>query len=244
MLKIGLIGYGKMGRAIEAMAPQFPIDIVWKISRETESHLSEPGFLQRADIVIEFTQPESAAGHVRRCMAAGIPVVSGTTGWLEEMADVQTLCRSQGGAFLWASNFSVGVNLFFALNQYLSRLMAQQEPYRAALTETHHTQKKDAPSGTAITLAQGILDIAARYRHWVLQNPEHPLPIDALPITALREADIPGTHTVVWQGPHDQISIEHKAFDRSGFAAGAIGAALWLHGKTGVFSMKDVLDLP
>lgn len=239
-MQIGLLGYGKMGKAIEALAKPQGVDIAWKIT-QANRHQLNTDLLRNADVVIEFTRPEAAFRNVMACLEAGVPVVSGTTGWLEQLADAENWCRKHQGALLWASNFSVGVNLFFALNRYLARLMNTRPEYNPAITETHHIHKLDAPSGTAVTLTNDILQQLDRKKNWRL----HPTPpaTDEIPVTAIRENEVPGTHRICWQSPIDEITIEHKAFSRTGFASGALLAAQWLVGKTGVFSMEDVLGL-
>ena len=240
MLKIGLFGYGKMGRAIEAVATQQGLEIAWRITRENRATLT-PDLLRQADVVIEFTRPESAFENVMFCLEAGVPVVCGTTGWLDQMNDAETFCRKNAGALLWASNFSVGVNLFFALNRFLAQMMDGRTEYAPSVTETHHIHKLDAPSGTALTLVQEIIGQVERKTGWTL-HPTPPQPAD-IPVTAIREDEVPGTHVVRWQSAVDEISIEHKAHSRAGFAAGAVLAARWLAGKKGVFGMNDVLGL-
>jgi len=237
-MKIGLYGYGKMGKTIEKIAQNQGHTIVWRLEKEDQP---SPELLRQAEVAIEFTQPESGYQNVMKCLEAGIPVVSGTTGWQEQLPAAQAFCLKNQGALLWASNFSVGVNLFFALNQRLAQLMAPRPEYTAQLEETHHVHKLDAPSGTAITLAEGLLQASERYTHWAL-DPQH---ADAalLPITAYREGEVPGTHRITWQSEVDEISIEHKAHSRAGFAVGAVLAAQWLVGKKGVFGMGDVLGL-
>ncbi len=240
MLKIGLFGYGKMGRAIEAVATEQGLEIAWRITRENRATLT-PDLLRQADVVIEFTRPESAFENVMFCLEAGIPVVCGTTGWLDQMNVAETFCRKNAGAMLWASNFSVGVNLFFALNRFLARMMDGRAEYAPSVTETHHIHKLDAPSGTALTLVQEIIGQVERKTGWAL-HPTPPQPAD-IPVTAIREDEVPGTHVVRWQSAVDEISIGHKAHSRAGFAAGAVLAARWLAGKKGVYGMNDVLGL-
>ncbi|MDX2133233.1 MAG: 4-hydroxy-tetrahydrodipicolinate reductase [Saprospiraceae bacterium] len=237
MLRVGLLGYGKMGKAIAALAPRHGVEIAWHAGR---TGIPE-GLLRSADVVIEFTRPEAAWDNVRACLEAGVPVVSGTTGWQSQLPEAYALCRKQEGALIWASNFSVGVNLFFALNQYLSRLMADRPEYRPDMTETHHVHKLDAPSGTAITLAEQILAHHPDIRTWRLADDDPGA--DALPIRALREGEAIGTHRIDWRSAIDTITIEHAAQTREGFAAGALLAARWLPGRKGVFTMADVLGL-
>lgn len=239
-MKIGLFGYGKMGKTIEALAAKKNIDIAWKINRDNRGQIS-PELIRQADVVIEFTRPETAFENVMFCLEAGAPVVSGTTGWQDQLSQAEAWCRDKQGALLWASNFSVGVNILFAVNQYLARLMNDRPEYQPALTETHHIQKLDAPSGTALSLAKDILSAVDRKNNWKLQ-PEPAGPED-IPITAFRENEVPGTHVVRWSNEIDEISLEHRAHSRAGFAEGALVAAQWLQGKTGVFRMSDVLGL-
>ena len=237
-MKLGLFGYGKMGKAIEQIAEKQGIEIVWRIRRDD---VPTPELLRQADVAIEFTRPEAAFENVMLCLQAGVPVVSGTTGWLNQLPEAQKHCLENGGAMLWASNFSVGVNLFFALNRRLAQLMAARPEYAASLTETHHIHKLDAPSGTALTLANELIQNAEHYKGWSLA-PDAPA-LGEIPITAIREGEVPGTHLVRWQSDVDEISIEHKAHSRAGFAAGAVLAAQWLAGKRGVFEMGDVLGV-
>lgn len=239
-LKIGLFGYGRMGHAIENLAPGHGMEIAWRIAQENRAEVTDE-MLRQADVIIEFTRPEAAFENVMLCLEAGVPVVSGTTGWLDKLPEAQEFCLKKQGALLWASNFSVGVNLFFALNAYLSALMNGRSEYDPSVTEIHHIHKLDAPSGTAITLVNEILAKVRRTSGWELA----PAPPKAgeIPVTAIREGEVPGTHIVKWESPIDEICIEHRAHSRAGFANGAILAAKWLAGKQGVFSMKDVLGL-
>ena len=239
-MQIGLFGYGKMGKAIEKIAAAQQIGIAWRISRENRETLT-PELLRQADVAIEFTRPEVAFENVMTCLRAGVPVVSGTTGWLEQLADAEAWCTENQGALLWASNFSVGVNLFFTLNRFLAQLMNRRPEYQPALTEIHHIHKLDAPSGTALTLTHDILAEISRKSAWCL-HPALPGPED-IPVTAIRQDEVPGTHIVRWTGPVDTITLEHQAHSREGFASGAVLAAQWLAGKTGVFRMTDVIGL-
>jgi 4-hydroxy-tetrahydrodipicolinate reductase len=237
-MKIGILGYGKMGKAIEQIAINQSLAIAWRMRRDD---VLSPDQLREADVVIEFSRPEAAYENVMLCLRAGLPVVSGTTGWLDRLPETQQFCLENGGAMLWASNFSVGVNLFFALNRRLSELMAKRPEYAATLTETHHIHKLDAPSGTALTLVKDLISNTHRYTDWSLPT-SSPRP-DQVPITAVREGEVPGTHLVRWQSTVDEISIEHKAHSRAGFAVGAVLAAQWLVDKKGVFEMGDVLGI-
>lgn len=229
-----------MGRAVEALAVEEDIEIVWRITRENRAHAT-PERLRQADVVIEFSRPEAAFANVMLCLEAGVPVVSGTTGWLEAMPEAEAFCRKNEGAMLWASNFSVGVNLFFALNRYLARLMNERTEYAPSLTEIHHVHKLDAPSGTALTLVREIVAQVERTSGWALAPT--PPRLSEIPVAAIREGEAPGTHTVRWNSAADEISIEHRAHSRAGFASGAILAARWLAGRKGVFGMNDVLGL-
>jgi 4-hydroxy-tetrahydrodipicolinate reductase len=239
MVRIGLFGYGKMGKTIEQLSGDHGVQIVWRIGRD-DAQSATAVFLQSADVVIEFTRPEAAWENVRRCMEAGVPVVSGTTGWDEHLDQARTMCAAQNGAFIWASNFSVGVNLFFALNQQLARIMASHPEYHPYMTEAHHVHKRDAPSGTAISLATQIMAQHPRTTRWESTDTHDPL---VLNIHSIREGEVPGTHRIAWKSAIDTITIEHEAHSREGFAAGALLAAKWLHGKRGVYTMADVLGL-
>lgn len=232
-MKIALLGYGKMGTIIERMALERGHQIVL---RKTSS-MPYDG-LETADVAIEFSVPDAAVANIKACLDKGIPVVCGTTGWLTEYDQIVRLCEEKKGAFLYGSNFSLGVNLFFELNNYLARIMAKFGEYSVSMEEIHHTQKLDAPSGTAITLAKGIIENSA-YTGWTLDEPKPgEIHIDAKRIDA-----VPGTHTISYESSVDRIDITHTAHNREGFALGAVLAAEWLAGRTGVFSMKDVLAL-
>lgn len=239
-MKIGLFGYGKMGKAIEQIAEDQGIEIAWRIRSEDVPGVT-PEFLQQADVVIEFTRPEAAFENVMRCLRAGVPVVSGTTGWSEQLPDAESYCLKNKGAMLWASNFSVGVNLFFALNRRLAQLMSTRPEYVASLIETHHIHKLDAPSGTALTLVKELIAHTDRYDGWSLESAA--AGPGEIPIQAIREGEVPGTHLVRWQSAVDEISIEHKAYSRTGFASGALLAAQWLVNRQGVYGMGDVLGI-
>ena len=232
-MKIALLGYGKMGKVIEKFALQRGHQIVLKKS-------SNDSFdnLQEADVAIDFSVPMAAVSNITQCINANIPVVSGTTGWLEAYDDVVALCKEKQGAFLYGSNFSLGVNLFFELNDYLAKLMSRFDEYTIQLEEIHHTQKLDKPSGTAITLANTIID-NTNYTGWTLDNPNP----NQLIIDAQRVENVPGTHSIFYNSTVDTIEIKHTAHSRDGFALGAVIAAEWLHGKKGIFTMRDVLGL-
>ncbi len=233
-MRVLLIGYGKMGRAIEAIALSRHHEIAGRIDTR-EQLLSFDG---KADVAIEFTQPESVVGNLTYCFDANIPVVCGTTGWLEHRTKVEQLCNQKEGTFFYASNFSLGVNLFFKVNEYLARLMGKQEGYEVSIDETHHTQKKDAPSGTAITLAEGILKHLPFKKKWSLNETSSP---DSLVINSFRIDPVPGTHVIKYHSTVDDIEIKHTAHSREGFALGAVLVAEWLKDKKGIYSMDDFL---
>ena len=232
-MKLALLGYGKMGKTIGALAKTQGHEIVYKKGSDFEE-----GELTNADAAIEFSVPEAAVLNIKQCLDAGIPVVSGTTGWLSEYNEILKKCEDCNGSFLYASNFSVGVHLFFSLNKYAAKLMAPWKEYDVSIEEIHHTQKKDAPSGTAISIAEGIIQHTNK-KGWALETPSE----DNITITATREGDVKGTHIVTYASSIDTLSIKHEAHTREGFAKGAILAAEWLHDKQGVFTMKDVLGL-
>jgi len=232
-MKIALFGYGKMGKMIEHLAERRGHSIVATIEIET----TEIDY-SNMDVAIDFSMPEAALRNIKGCLAAGVPIISGTTGWLEHYEEAVTYCKEHKGAFLYASNFSLGVHVFFELNQYLARMMSNLKEYKVSVDETHHIQKLDAPSGTAITLAEGIIHESA-YDQWSLNK----IMPGSIPIHSHREGEVPGTHIVTYAGAVDEIKIEHKAHNREGFALGAVVAAEWIHGKKGVFSMKDVLNM-
>ncbi len=236
-MKIALIGYGKMGRAIDELAAGAGHEVVMRIDQEERPLLTDDK-LDRADVAIEFTGPESAFDNIRFCLEAGLPVVSGSTGWLDRMAEVRTLCAEQDGAFFYAPNFSIGVNLFFILNRYLAELMEPWEMYDVSLEEVHHTEKLDSPSGTAVRLAEDILATTERKNNWVNAAGESP---QELAVISHRRPGIPGTHTIKYRSAIDAIEIRHTAYSREGFARGALQAAAWLVGRTGFFGMEDLL---
>ena len=244
--RIGLLGYGKMGRAIDSIAAEHGAEIVWRIGHHNRSDLM-PDLLRQADVVIEFSRPEAAFDNVVFCLKNGTPVVSGTTGWLEHLPQAEKTCLAEGGAMLWASNFSVGVNLFFALNRYLAQLMNARPEYAPSATEIHHVHKLDAPSGTALTLVNELIAQVERVSGYEMSNVQQPMSNvqtpHSLPLTSVREGEVPGTHIIRWASAADEISIEHRAHSRTGFAAGALLAARWLVGKRGVFTMRDVLGI-
>ncbi|MBA2498891.1 MAG: 4-hydroxy-tetrahydrodipicolinate reductase [Chitinophagaceae bacterium] len=238
-MKIALIGYGKMGKAIEKVALENGHEIVLVIDMHNPADLNTEN-LSKAYIAIEFTGPETAENNIRKCIKAGIPVVSGSTGWTENLQAVQQFCKSENGSFLYASNFSIGVNIFFELNRKLAAMMSAHSDYDVTLEEIHHTQKKDAPSGTAITLAEDILKEVPFKKKWVNEISGNK---EELSIVSKRIDPAPGTHKVHYSTSIDDIEIIHTAHNRKGFAMGAVLAAEFIHDKKGVFSMKDVLQL-
>lgn len=238
-MKIALIGYGKMGQAIEAIAMERGHQVVLKIDIGNRQDFTKPN-LQKADVAIEFTSPHSAVENILRCIEYEVPVVCGSTGWLAELPEIETALYKYDGSFLYASNFSLGVNIFFEVNKLLARLMAAQPAYDVEMIEVHHTQKKDAPSGTAITLAEQILDVDFHKKRWVNAPTGNK---GDLFIESQRIDPAPGTHVVTWSSDIDEIEIKHTAHSRTGFALGAVLAAEFLKGKKGIYTMKDVLGL-
>lgn len=232
-MKIALLGYGRMGKVIERIALERGHEIVLR----KDSHDTFAG-LETADVAIDFSVPDAAVGNISACLNGNIPVVSGTTGWLEQYHDVAQLCEEKKGAFIYGSNFSLGVNIFFELNTYLAKMMSNLKQYKVTMEEIHHTQKLDAPSGTAITLAKDII-ANSDYSSWAIGNPQE----DEIFIDAKRIEGVPGTHSVYYTSDVDTIEIKHTAHSREGFAVGAVVAAEWLAGKTGIYTMKDVLGL-
>jgi 4-hydroxy-tetrahydrodipicolinate reductase len=236
-MKIALIGYGKMGRAIEEIAIKRGHEVSLRITTANHNEL-DATHLAGTDIAIEFTTPESAKNNVLQCLNAGVRVVCGTTGWNEEIKSVAAFAKDKKLAFLHASNFSVGVNIFFEINKQLASIMKGHNEYNVSIEETHHTQKKDAPSGTAITLAEQILKQITTKKTWALNFENNQ---DILPIMAHRIENVPGTHSVKYSSAIDDIEIMHTAHSREGFALGAVLAAEYIAGKQGVFSIRDVL---
>ena len=238
-MKIALIGYGKMGRTIEEIALQRGHSVDLKIDIDNIDSFTKEN-LQRCDVAIEFTGPHSAKQNILKCFDAGIPVVSGSTGWLDNWAEVEKACKEKNGSFLYASNFSVGVNIFFEVNKRLAQLMKQHDSYDVSMEEIHHTQKKDAPSGTAMTLAGQILQEVPRKKKWVNEASQKP---EELVIISKREDPAPGTHSIKYSSAVDAIEIIHTAHTRKGFASGAVLAAEFIPGKKGIYNMKDVLNI-
>lgn len=238
-MKIALVGYGKMGKEIEQIALSRGHSVVLKIDVDNQNEMT-PGNLSKADVAIEFTTPHTATANYRACFQAGIPVVSGTTGWLNERADIEKECLENKGCFFYASNFSLGVNLFFELNKVLARMMKPYTQYDVSMTEIHHTQKLDAPSGTAITLAEGILAESQTKKSWTIGRPENP---SELHIEPVRKDPYPGLHAIRYESDVDFIEITHNAYNRKGLALGAVLAAEFCLGKSGIFGMADMLKI-
>jgi 4-hydroxy-tetrahydrodipicolinate reductase len=238
-MKIALIGYGKMGKTIESIALERGHTVGLKIDIDSMGDFTKENLLQ-CDVAIEFTGPHSAKENISRCINAGIPVVSGSTGWLKDWDEVEDLCKEKNGSFLYASNFSVGVNLFFEVNKKLAELMKGHQDYSITMEEIHHTQKKDAPSGTAITLAEQIMNEIPVKKKWVNNETTDP---QELSIISKREDPAPGTHSIKYSSAVDDIEIIHTAHNRLGFALGAVLAAEYIYNKKGIFNMKDILGI-
>ena len=232
-MKIGLLGYGRMGKEIEKIAISRGHEIV--IKKEVNDVID----ITLADVAIDFSVPDSAFNNISNCIKNNVPIISGTTGWLDKYEDTVALCEKEKGAFIYASNFSLGVNIFFELNKQLAKMMRNLEDYTIAMEEIHHTKKLDAPSGTAITLAEGIIENSAK-ENWELGKSSSS---ENIPIVAKRIPKVPGTHTIEYHSEVDTIEIKHTAHSRKGFALGAVVAAEWILGKKGVFNMKDVLNI-
>ena len=238
-MKIALIGYGKMGKAIEEIAVQRGHEIVLKIDEPNLSDFTKEN-ISKADVAIEFTGPQSAWENVKKALAFDVPLVCGSTGWLEKLEEVKKLCNDRKGSFIYSSNYSVGVNIFFEVNKKLAAMMVSHKDYEVQVTEIHHTEKKDAPSGTAITIAEQIIENIPRKKNWVNHISDNP---GELEIISERIDPAAGTHKVKYSSAVDDIEIIHTAHSRQGFALGAVLAAEFIHNKKGIFSMHDVLNL-
>lgn len=238
-MKTAIIGYGKMGHEIESVLKSRGHEVVLIIDINNAEQLNAQN-LAKVDVAIEFSSPEAAFSNIIKCLDAGTPIVCGTTAWLDNYNKVVAKCEAMDGAFFYASNYSIGVNLFFKINKELATLMNQFAEYDVTINEIHHTQKKDAPSGTAITLAHGVLENCKRKQQWHLGTTTQ---AEQLEVTAQRRSVVPGTHTVVWESPADTITIDHTAKNRSGLAVGAVMAAEYLVGKKGVYTMSDLLGI-
>ena len=235
-MKIALFGYGKMGKEIEQIALQRGHEIVLKIKGTEEYDIS------KVDIAIDFSVPNAALSNIVSCFRNNVPVISGTTGWLDDFDKAIDVCKENNGSFIYASNFSIGVNIFFELNKQLAKMMNSQKEYSINVEEIHHTKKLDTPSGTAITLAEGIINNTSK-RDWQLKERQTQINAGTIPIEAKRILDVPGTHIISYESQIDSIEIKHTAHNRKGFALGAIIAAEWLNNKIGIYTMKDVLNI-
>ena len=233
-MKIALLGYGRMGKTIEQIALHRGHEVVIKVDENTKSY-----DITLADVAIDFSIPSIAFSNISNCLNNNVPVVSGTTGWLKNFDNAVNLCKEKNGGFIYASNFSLGVNIFFELNEHLAKMMLHLNMYQISMEEIHHTKKLDEPSGTAITLAEGIIKQTSK-KNWALNVTNNE---SEIPIIAKRIPDVPGTHSIAYSSKIDTIDIKHTAHNRDGFSLGAVTAAEWLVGKKGVFTMKDVLGL-
>ncbi len=238
-MQIAIIGYGKMGMEIETAARAKGYEIVLTVDKDNLEQL-DPEILCRADVALEFTTPETAEENIIACFNAGVPVVCGTTGWTGRLAEIERLCMEKSQALFYASNFSIGVNILFKLNRWLAGVMNRFPAYEAELAEIHHIHKKDAPSGTAITLAEDMLKSIERKTGWINDHTQSP---GLLPVISERTGEVPGTHIITYRSPLDVFEISHRALNRSVFASGAVLAAEFIKGKTGVFKMEDLLDI-
>jgi 4-hydroxy-tetrahydrodipicolinate reductase len=238
-MNIAIIGYGKMGKAIEEIAMHRGHKIVLTIDEHNLSDFTKEN-IDACDVAIEFTGPHTAFENVKKALGFDIPLVCGSTGWLDKLEEANRLCKTRNGSFIYSSNYSVGVNIFFELNKKLAELMEPHKDYELQVTETHHTQKKDAPSGTAITLAEQILERINRKKSWVNHFTDNPRELE---IISERIDPVAGTHKVKYSSGIDDIEIIHTAHNRQGFALGAVMAAEYIRDKKGIFSMKDVLNL-
>lgn len=236
-MKILLIGHGKMGQAIEEFSIQRGHSLVATVDVNDTLMAT---LAEQADVAIEFTHPDAAFDNIKFCLENNLPILSGTTGWLDKMPEIEKICKENNGTFLYASNFSIGVNLFFKLNKFLAKLISPQSQYKPSMIEVHHTQKKDAPSGTAITLAEGIINEHDKYSAW---KNEAKTEEGEIPITSERLGEIPGTHKITYKSDVDQISIEHEAYSRDGFVQGAVFVAEWLPDQKGIVKIDDFLKL-
>ena len=237
-MKIALLGYGKMGHEVEKIATEHGHTIGLTIDNENDWNEKREQ-LAACDVAIEFSMPAIVIGNIYRCFEAKIPVVVGTTGWHNQLQEITSDCIRTGNTLFYASNFSIGVNIFFDINKRLAGLLKEYPMYQPSMVEIHHTQKLDSPSGTAITLANGIIESNPKYTHFTESDPSE----GAIPVHSIREGNVPGTHSVTWKSDIDQITITHEAFSRRGFALGAVMAAVFIHNRKGVFTMKDLLNL-
>lgn len=241
-MKIALLGYGKMGKELEQVALERHHQIVLRADIDTISSIKDSE-LKTADAALEFSTPASAFDNILRCIHTGVPVVCGTTGWTQRLGEIKNICAEKNGAVFYAPNFSIGVNIFFEINRYLARLMKGHTEYEPEIKEIHHIHKKDKPSGTAIALAETIIDSGGKKTQWKLREATNGSAEKELLITSVRENEIPGTHSVKYLSKEDELEIIHRAKGRRAFARGAVLAAEWLQGKKGFFGMKDMMSL-
>ncbi len=244
-MKIALIGYGKMGKEIEKTALERKHEIILCIDINNAEGFTIPE-LSKADVAIEFSTPAAAPSNILNCFRAGVPVVCGTTGWIEKIDEIKKICLEKNQAFFYSSNYSIGVNILFEINRRLAEIMNTRPDYDISITETHHTQKLDAPSGTAITLAEDILSRVKRKKNWINLRDAQPTGGEhtgELPITSFRVQNVPGIHTIKYVSGVDSIELTHAAFSRKGFALGAVLAAEWIQGKKGTFGMQDMIRI-
>jgi len=237
-----LLGYGKMGKAIEKVALQRGHTTLG-VDLDNRQEILSTLVPNKFDAAIEFTQADAAPANIRFCLKNKLPVISGTTGWLKEKSAVEDYCIEQDGTFFYASNFSIGVNIFFRLNTFLANIMKNYAEYKPSLEEIHHTQKKDAPSGTAISLAEGMLQVLTGKNDWHLEGRTTDPGTQSIPVTSLRQGDVAGTHSVRYHSPIDTLEIKHQAHSREGFAQGAVLVAEWIKNKKGILGMNDYLKL-
>ena len=240
-MKLAIIGYGRMGHMIEQIAKERGHKIVCIIDADNTADFNTDAF-RSADAAIEFTTPGTAVDNILHCFAAKVPIVVGTTGWLDALPDMRDMCAKGEGTMMYASNFSIGVNIFMAVNRYLAKVMDNFPDYRPAMTEIHHIHKLDHPSGTAITLAEDIVESVTRLDSWEEPEPGKEVNPSALPIEHVREGEVPGTHIISWDSSVDKITISHEAKSREGFALGAVRAAEWIKGRKGFFNISDMLS--
>lgn len=238
-MKIGLIGYGKMGREIETIALERGHEIS---GRWNSSNPLTPDTLAGTDVAIEFSRPDTVVTHILHCLEVGVPVVVGTTGWYDQFGEIHSICENRKGTVFSATNYSLGVNIAYHVNEVLARIMGNQEGYELGLTEIHHTKKLDEPSGTAISFAEGIVKNNPRYQGWALTHMPAFAKSGEIPVESRRLGDVPGTHIIQWQSPIDTIILSHEAHSRKGFALGAVLAAEWSRDKKGMLGMKDMLQ--
>lgn len=241
-MKIAIVGYGRMGHLIKDIAVKRGNEIVCVIDADNTGDFNSPAF-KSADVAIEFSTPGTAVSNILACFAAGVPVVSGTTGWNRELPDIKDICDKGKGTLLWSSNFSIGVNVFMAVNRYLAKLMNRFSEYSPLLTEIHHIHKLDHPSGTAVTLAEDLVGQVNRLDGWAEPEEGKVIAAGILEVDHERRGEVPGTHIVTWDSPVDKITISHEAKSREGFALGAVLAAEWLKGRKGFFTLNDFLQI-